>query len=168
MLITACSIDPNYTQARFQLAVSYAHFAELLGDSDCFDKSIEIFQKLIQEDPEDDAAYNEYGSALMNLSVLKENLDREHQDELQRRAEQAFLQALSLGNQQVFYNLACLYSLRKNLSDSFHFFKKAVESGFIASIDDIIYDEWLENVRATPFFQTYLQTITREKDSEEE
>ena len=76
-------------------------------------------------------------------------------------------QAAKLGNIHAHYHLACLYSLLNEQDKAFYFIKKADDFDALPPIQDLLEDDWLENLRKTPNFQnfmTYLESKTNVED----
>ncbi len=154
----ALSIDATNLQAHYQLGQSYCHLGELTNDLSLLEKGIEELQVVLQEDLEDEAASADLGVAYMNVADLAEN-NVEVKKSLYELAEQHFLQAINLGSHQVYYNLACLYSLQKNAPEAYHFLLKAYEHDTLPPINEVCLDRWLEHLRTTAHFKHFIQKV---------
>jgi hypothetical protein len=77
-------------------------------------------------------------------------------------AESKLLHALTLGQLNASYHLACLYSLMGNYTASMSYLERASRTGVITSIEELLHDEWLEGVRQTPEFHTFYNGLKRE------
>lgn len=163
-LNTVLSCDPTYRGVRLHLACTYAHLGELMEDVEMFEKSLAHFEVATQEDPEDDMAWTEWGVSLMHLFELTYDQSLKHDTSHLQHAEHNFMQAVTLGNMQACYNLACLYSMQGNISDAMHYFEKAVVCDALPSYEAIVEDAWLENLRNTQLFQSYIRKLTKEGD----
>ncbi len=153
-------LEPEFRHARFNLALAYSHLGELVTDIDCFEKAIICFKALVEEDPEDELAWNEWGLTLINLARLI--ADPAHPHLLQAaydHAEVRLQQAVSLGSTQAFYNLVCLYSLTHKYSAAMHFLERAEEAEALPSIDELMQDEWLENLRKIEQFKIFIDRL---------
>lgn len=161
----ALTIDPTNVQGRYHLGLALCHEGELSNDLSFLEKGIEELQKVLQEDPEDETAWSDLGMAYMNVAELMQDpADKEVRASLYDLAEQNFLQAIALGSQQVYYNLACLYSLQENGPESYHYLVKAHQSESLPPIHDLQEDRWLDYVRSTPNFQQFIRKVKAEED----
>jgi hypothetical protein len=71
-------------------------------------------------------------------------------------AEQKVTLAAKLGNPQAYYHLSCLYSLLGQTERAMHFLLKARQFDALPPIDELLGDEWLENLRSTSEFQEFM------------
>lgn len=160
MLSHVLVLEPEFRHARFNLALAYSHLGELTTDIDCFEKAVICFKALLEEDPEDEVAWNEWGLTLINLARMV--ADPAHPHLLQSaydHAETRLQQAVSLGSTQAFYNLACLYSLTHKYSAAMHFLEKAESMDALPTLDELMQDEWLENFRKTEYFKPFIDHL---------
>ncbi len=154
------SLDASNTLARYHLGLTLCHLGELAGDIAHLHRGIGELQVVLQEDREDDAAWADIGMAYMHVADLtQETQDPEVKNSLYNLAEQHFLQAVSLGNQQIYYSLACLYSLQENGPEAHHFLVKAYEAETLPPLSEVLQDRWLDYLRSTPNFQQFLQNV---------
>lgn len=156
----ALQLDPTCTQARYHLALALLHQGELANDPKLLEMGINEFQLVLQEDVEDDTAWSDLGMAYMNLAdLMQDPKEKEARRSTLDQAEHNFLQAIGLGNQLVYYNLACLYSLQENAPEAYHFLVKAYENQALPPISDVLEDRWLEHLRSTNHFQQFVKTL---------
>ncbi len=161
VLTKALQIDPLYSNARFNLATSLAHLGEATADLEALKASVEHFQVILSEDHEDEMAWNDYGLALLNIAELVHESSRpEKSKAYYEEAEQKFMHALALGSTHAFYNLACLHSLQHNHMAAMHYLERAEVSGTLPALDDMLHDEWLENLVETPLFRQFISQIS--------
>jgi hypothetical protein len=66
-----------------------------------------------------------------------------------------------LGNVHAYYNLGCLHSLNNNHELAMHFLERAYVSDALPTLDDIIHDEWLDNMRDTDSFRNFISHLLR-------
>lgn len=156
-LNAALTLEPAFSSARCHLACVYTHLGELTEEPEAFHKAIDNFQQLIEDDQEDDIAYNEFGVTLLHLNGLTADSHLNNTQELLERAETLFLKALMLGNTFANYNLACLFSIQNNLPSAVVYFEKAIDADAIPTLEEILVDDWLENLRQTQYFHDFLQ-----------
>lgn len=160
VLTHVLQIDPDYSHARYNLALALSHLGELNSDVECFHKAIDLFHALLQQDTEDEMAWNDWGLTLLNLAFLTSDISQvEYCQKLYDDAENKFLHAVALGNIHAFYNLACLYALTNNPTAAMHYLERAEISIALPSVEDIIHDEWLENLRSLPAFRSFISQL---------
>lgn len=153
-------MDPDYVHARYNLALALSHLGELNFDVECFHKSIEYFHDVLMLDPEDEIAWNDCGLALLNLAVImKDPMHPEKTQELYDQAEVKFQHSIALGSLHAYYNLACLYALTHNPSPAMHYLEKAELSNALPSPEDVIHDEWLDNLRGQPAYRQFISRL---------
>lgn len=156
--------DPDYVYARYNLALAWSHLGEVTTEVDCFAKAIENFQVVIAHEKEDDDCWNEWGVALIHLAQLMNDPCHPNVTEkLLEQAEAKLNHALTLGNGQAAYHLACLYSLIGHQESALHYLERADRSGSLPALDDLMHDEWLEGVRNSPGFRQFAANLERKK-----
>lgn len=154
--------DPSYTFARFNLALALSHLGDLIDDVESFLKSLHHFEILLTENPEDEATWNICGITLINFAqLLHDPLHPEESRKYFEQSEQKLLQAVALGSTSAFYNLACLYSLRGQLALAMNFIERAEMAGALPTIEALLHDEWLKNLRETAEFRHYLTLLNK-------
>jgi len=154
--------DPTYAHARYNLAIALSHLGEASSDVESFHKSLEHFHVILNRDSEDGIAWNECGLALLNLAQLSEgDYDPEKTKFYYDQAEEKFVYSLSMGESIAAYHLACLYSLTRNFAASMHFIEKAQSANVLPPIDDLLHDEWLEGVRSTDDFRSFITLLSQ-------
>jgi tetratricopeptide (TPR) repeat protein len=108
------------------------------------------------------------------INVAECTPDLNEADTSLREAELKLTQACKLGNVQAYYQMACLNSLLGNYERGMRFLEKAEEFNSLPPIDDMLQDEWLESLRATPYFREFLNRLEKARviettdDDEEE
>lgn len=153
---------PNALDVRFSLAQTLSHLGELTGECEFLYRSIDLFESVDKKLEEEDIFLAEWGYTLLNLSTLiYDPLHVEEAERLLSRAEEKLIAAAELGNAEVFYSLACLYSISKHLDEAYNYFVKADREDFLPPLADLENDEWLENLRQTQIFQDYLNMRRR-------
>lgn len=166
VLTKALQIDPEYSNARYNLAATLSHLGEATSDLEILQKAIEQFQIILNADPEDEMAWNDFGLALLNIAeLIHETTQPDKSKAYYDEAEQKFNHALALGSTHAFYNLACLHSLLHNYSAAMHYLERAEMAGTIPSLDDMLHDEWLENLIETPGFRQFISQISSKQQN---
>lgn len=150
-------VRPEYPQIHYQLALTYGHYGELVHDPEMFGRALHHFRIAHQKEKENDHIILDWALTLLNLADLLEN-DVES-DQHFREAEYKMIQAAKLGNLNAYYALACLYSLIGDLENSLRFLEKGRTFDCLPSRDEILEDEWLENLRQTEGFQTFIEHL---------
>jgi tetratricopeptide (TPR) repeat protein len=157
LLQKVLEIDPDYLQARYNLAVAYSHLGEVTADIEPLKNACEHFHTLLAQDAEDEMAWNEWGLALINLGLL---LCEEAQPGLGSQyfceAESKLQQAAYLGYNVSFYNLACLCSLRGDYQAAIAYLERAENNAGMPPIEDVMQDIWLDGLRETEQFRVLL------------
>lgn len=164
LLHKVLELDPDYLPALYNLALAFSHLGETIPDVDCLGRSCEYFQKLLQREPEDDLAWNDWGTTLLHMAqYLHDPALPEQSLQLYAQAEEKFINAQKLGCIHALYNLACLHSLTSQLDDAMHYIQKAEENHALPPVDDLIQDEWLDNLRQTHEFRGFLTQLANKK-----
>lgn len=161
--------DPEYIHARYNLALALTHLGELNCDIDCFHQSIEHLQIVLEHDTEDELAWNDLGMAFLNLAVLT-NDDAQKDNSLFyfAQAEQKLLHAITLGSMPAFYNLACAYALTGRKDDAIHFLEKAEQADVLPYTDDVIHDEWLDNLRDHKAYRMFIARLLNKQEQNDD
>jgi tetratricopeptide (TPR) repeat protein len=160
VLSQATTLDPDHTQAKLHLALAYSHLAEAVSEVECFERALNLFEELAKDNPEDDLAFTEWALAIMHLVELIQ--DPAHQIYVERMlkdAEEKLSRAISLGNESANYYMACLQAWTGNFSQAMHFIERAESQGTLPSLEEIIQDEWLKDLRTTSGFQQFLTRL---------
>lgn len=161
ILTHVITLDPHYANARYNLALALSHQAEAQLDIELYQKSIEHFQYLINEEIEDELIHLDYAMALTDLGLLIDDVnDPEPAHILYKEAENHFMQAAALGNTQAYYQLAGLYSITGHHDQSMHYLQKSRTYQSLPSIEDLLHDEWLEAIRHTPSFRQFINELS--------
>lgn len=153
-------LDPDYPFAKYQLALAYTHLGEIATDLESFSQALELFESISRDDPEDDFMWNDWGVALIHYGELvKEDAHPEKASEFFQLAEERLKRAIAFGNLQAFYNLACLFSLKKDAKSSLEYLNKALTAQALPSLQDILEDDWLEYVRNDEAFTQFIEQL---------
>ena len=147
---------PDALTVRTQLALAHFHLGELTGETENHYRAIDLFESVLAIDREDEAAWCALGCALLNLSELvADPIHKDQEEELKQKAANALMRAAEWGNLEANYHLACLYSLSGKLEKSMEYLLKASHAGALPEREDLLEDEWLENVRTTEEFRIF-------------
>lgn len=168
VLMHVLKIDPEYIHARYNLALALSHLGELNSDIECFHQALEQFHEVVVHDSEDEITWNDYGLALLNLAVLTaDSVKNERSQDLFSQAEAKLLHATHLGSLHAYYNLGCLYALTNNPAAAIHYLEKAENSGALPPSDDVIHDEWLDNLRDQPSYRSLISRLLNQLEEDD-
>ncbi len=152
----AVRLDPLFLPAHHQLALTLVELGEMGDDLRSFEKAEEHFTHALHLDSEDDFVAHDFGMGLIHHSiVLHQQNQLEDSSKLIQQAEKLLKRAISLGNEGAYYTLACLYSLIGNLTESLNALEKAKNLFSLPPREDILEDEWLENLRKSELFNSF-------------
>jgi tetratricopeptide (TPR) repeat protein len=143
-------VEPDFPRIQYRIGTVYSHLGETTADTDFFHRAIYHLRLALLHDEENDAALLEWGLVHINLAEFSSDVDH------YEAAEAKFLQAACLGNEQVLYQLGCLYSLMGQFERAFAYIQKAYIAKVLPPLDQILNDDWLEPLRSTPLFQEFL------------
>lgn len=150
-------IDPDYPNIHYQIALSYVELGHSTGESEYYQRAINFFRLAKRQDPENDQVFLDWGTCLIDLAHHK--LDSESMHELYLDAEIKITQAGLLGNEHAYYNLACLYSILGRTYESMELIYKSLSLKALPPIEELLDDDWLENLRSTSMFHQFLTAL---------
>jgi len=150
-------IDPDLYAAHHRLALTLSHLGELTGESDYFHRAIRHLHICLRQDKENDCIVLDYATVLINIA--QHASDTSEAAQLHLDAENQLWNALRLGNVQGYYHLACLYSLLGQNEKALSCLYRAAHFDILPSIDEMLQDEWLDNLRATGEFIAFLSQL---------
>lgn len=157
--------NPHSINVQFHLALALSHYGELAADVESLYRAVDLFQKAVKPDEEDDESWCAWGYTLLLLSeLILDPIHLEESNRLKSEAESKLMRAIELGNGIAFYHLACLYSLSSLFEASMNALRRAEMAGSLPSIQEIEEDEWLEALSATDAFQEFLMELKRAGD----
>ena len=150
-------LDPDFPDVHYKIAVVYSHLGELIEEKEAFHRAVSHYKLAYQKNEEHDTLLLDWSLTLINLSEMSsETEEREH---LLREAEYKLTQAARLGNTEVFYHLSCLYSLLMNYERSIYYLERAEQFESLPSLDEVLEDDWLENLRQTELFRSFINHL---------
>jgi hypothetical protein len=95
----------------------------------------------------------------MVLINIGYHLNSSESAQIYRDAQQQLWTAIGLGNLQAYYHLACIYSLLDECDKAMSWLYQAAHCDVLPAIDDMLQDEWLDNLRATSGFVAFLSYL---------
>jgi tetratricopeptide (TPR) repeat protein len=121
---------------------------EDLEAEELYKESFDKYKKAIAITPDNHEAFNNWGSALIQLAKRKEG---EEAEKLYDEAVEKAKKSVELGGHS--YNLACAYALKQNKEKALFYLNKSLEKGEITA-DFVKKDEdWKSYLNAQEFIE---------------
>lgn len=152
------TLDPDSSATHHALALTFSHLGELSSDKTQFERALHHYRLAAKHHEEDETILIDSATTLMNLATHCHSSSES--DLLFRDAEQKLQKVIRLGNTEGYYTLACLYSMTRSCEQSLFYLTKAYQARSCPPIDELLDDEWLEELRSTSAFQEFLHHIT--------
>ncbi len=162
----ALMIDPDFCLVHHRLGLALSHLGELTSEIDHFYRAVHHFRLNLKNDDENDLILLDWATALINIAVHSH--DSSESDQFYRDAEHKLQTAMRLGNLQTYYHLACLYSLIGQYEKGMYCLEKAREYDALPPVDEMLQDDWLDNLRSTGDFQEFLTELDYRRNFQEE
>jgi len=159
-------IDPDFYLVHHRLGLALSHLGELTGEIEHYHRAIHHFRLSLKNDDENDAVILDWATTLINIATHAH--DSSETDQFYRDAEHKLQTAIRLGNLQAYYHLACLDSLTNQCERGMRCLQKAREYDALPPIDEMLQDEWLDNLRSTGDFQEFLSALDHRRNYQEE
>jgi tetratricopeptide (TPR) repeat protein len=150
-------VDPTFPNIHHKLGLVYDHLGELLDDKDILEKALIHFKIAEKTHFEDGALFSDH--ALTKIHLAEISLSSEERYHYYKEAEYKLMQSAKLGFTEAYYHLAALYSLSCEYEKAILFLNKCVTFDALPPLDDVMDDEWLENLRHTEIFQSFFNEI---------
>ncbi|NGX40069.1 MAG: Photosystem I assembly protein Ycf3 [Chlamydiae bacterium] len=147
-------VDPDFPQIHHRLAQAFCHLGELMGEVDSFYRAIHHLRFALKRDEDNDHIILDWGIAMVNIS--QHTIVSTDVEPLMLEAEQKMTKAAKLGNLHAYYYLSCLNSLMKKNDHAMHFLIKAEHYNALPPLEELLSDEWLEDLRSTSEFFSFL------------
>lgn len=159
-------VDPDFTLVHHRQGLALSHLGELSSEIDHFYRAVHHFRLAMKNDDENETVLVDWATTLINIAGHSH--DSNESDQFYRDAEHKLQAAMRLGNLQTYYHLACLYSLIGQCEKGMHCLGKAREYDALPPIDEMLQDEWLDNLRSTGDFQEFLTQLDHRRNFQEE
>ncbi len=159
-------IDPDFTQVHHRQALALSHLGEFTSEIDHFFRAAHHYRLAMKNDDENDIILLDWAMTLINIATHSH--DSSESDQFFRDAEHKFQTALKLGNLQTYYHLACLYSLTGECEKGMMCLQKANTYDALPPSDEILQDEWLDNLRSTSEFQEFILQLDHKRNFQKE
>lgn len=148
------SLNPDFPSTHHYLALTLTHLGDLNMEKACFERAIYHYRLAFKQEENDEILVN-LATTLIHTALCSNHSN--DSDILFHDAQQKLEIALRQGNTDAYYVLACLYSLTQELDKSLYYLEKAYLSQSCPPLEEILEDEWLEELRSTSAFQAFLQ-----------
>lgn len=150
-------IDPDYPAIHHQSAICYVELGHLSGESEYYQRALHYYRLAQRQDPESEQVWLDWGICLIYLAHHALESSAMHQ--LYMDAEIKIQKAGLLGSTQAYYTLAALYSILGRTQESMTLIQRSLELKSLPSLEEILEDEWLENVRGTSAFVQFFNAL---------
>lgn len=154
-------IEPEFPQIHRKLAITFSQLADFSTNTVLYQKAFHYFEISVQKDPENQETWLEWGLSLIQHAHLTYDTKKEFSIYLD--AEKKIRKAGELGSEHAFYHLACLYSLMGKFTDAMHLLEMAKERDVLPPLTELIEDDWLEALRATPKFSQFVRYLEQKE-----
>jgi tetratricopeptide (TPR) repeat protein len=153
-------LDPDFPDIHYQIAIVYTHLAELTDLIEVYQRAVSHFKIAFQGNEENEQLILDWALCLISLAEISPSTDEREQ--LWKEAEYKLIQSAKLGNPESYYHLACLYSLMRLYEKSMFFLEKAEHFEALPPLDDVLEDDWLDNLRQTELFRAFINHLDLE------
>lgn len=158
-------LQPDDLEIRFRLGIAWLHLGESAGDPDCLRRAMDNFEAVAIRDPDDEVVWDEWGCALLNLSrLIADPANPQTEVRLLSEAEEKFKRAACLGCSEALYHLAWLNAQANREEEATNFLRQAARQGGLPSIESLLYEDWLNPIRESDLFLSFLREANDELD----
>ena len=151
-------LDPDFPDVHYKIALAYFHLGELTEESEVYKRGLSHFKIAYQENEENEQLLLDWALTLIHLGEITPS--EEERLSLWQEAEYKLIQAVKLGETESYYHLACLYSLMRYYEKAMHFLEKGEQLDALPPLDELLEDSWLENLRQTELFRSFISSYT--------
>ena len=148
-------LEPEMAKIHFHIAICFTRLGETSGEDEYLKRALHHYRFAARQDEEDEEVWLEWGICLINLA--EQALTPEGAQQCFADGEQKIIRSGQLGNQNAYYNLACLYSLTGSTSEAMKFILMARQADALPTVEEMVEDDWLDNLRQTESFAQFLQ-----------
>jgi tetratricopeptide (TPR) repeat protein len=159
-------IDPDFPKAQHHIALALSHLGDLNSDTAPLTQALHHYRLALNNEEENDPVLLDWATTLINLGC--HTYDSTQTDALYREAYAKLSEALRLGNPHAYYPLSCLHSLIGACEKSMEYLLQAHKNKALPPLDELLEDEWLDNLRSTSLFQEFIHHIEKRPISPEE
>lgn len=158
-------IEPEHRKIHYHLALTYTHYAEISEDPAAYQKAIYHYKLASKKEEENDQLILDWAITLASYGDHLHN--NENKLYYLKEAEFKMMLSAKLGNIHAYYHLACIYSLMNDPLKAMHFLHKAESYDALPSYDELLEDDWLENLRSTSVFEEFISYLETKSSLEE-
>lgn len=159
-------IDPDYTGVHRHIAECNMVLGHHTNESEFYKRALSFFRLAVRQDEENEQIWLDWGICLIHLA--HHTLDAHFMNQLYCDAEQKITKAGSLGNASAYYHLACLYSILGRTDEAMLLIEKSLSLKTLPSVEELMEDEWLDNLRATEGFAQFINKLESKLQAREE
>ena len=159
-------IDPDYREIYHRIALANMNLGHNTGDPEFYKRALSLFTLAAKADEENDQIWLDWGICSIHLAHHSYDFDFMHQ--LYLDAEKKIGIAGRLGNHESHYSLACLYSILGRTGEAMELILKALHAKTLPPIEEMLDDEWLENLKSTEPFIRFVSEIEHKIQTREE
>jgi tetratricopeptide (TPR) repeat protein len=154
-------VDPDFPEIHYHIALAHSHLGELTESLDYFYKALHFLKLAIKRNEDNDQILIDLGVTFINIAMYTG--DAAEMESCYQEAESKFVKAAKSGNLQAYYQLACLFSLLGDAEQAMRFLIKAESFNALPTMEDLLADDWLEQVRASSSFMQFLDYIEKKQ-----
>ncbi len=149
----------DYGCVYYNLALVYQHLAEMNSDVDYYSRALENFHLAAQDDPEDGLIWLRWATTIMDYAqLINEDLKQDLFEALLDDSEKKLRQAMALGEEESYFQMGCLYSMKKSPMEALHFLQMAQSKNTLPDTEELMYEPALETLRSYEPFHDFVQS----------
>ena len=150
-------IDPDFTIAHHRSAVALSHLGELSGELLHFEHALHHIRLAAKQDEDNEQILCDWAIILMHIA--QRTIHPSEAEQLWHDAERKLLHAVQLGSASGYYHLGCLHALLGYVDSALMMLEKAEKLEGLPPLNEMVEDEWLDNMRNSPSFQDLMERL---------
>jgi len=151
------TLAPNYPNLHHQIALLYSHMGQDFDSMPDFYRALRHFEMGSKKTGHEEPLYIDWGVTWLHLA--ESATEAKTAEDCFELAEKKFKTAAQLGSRDVYYPLACLYSLKGQCELTLHYLNRGHKAGILPPLHEIEDDGWLETFRFSSHFQEFLALL---------
>lgn len=159
-------IDPDFSRIHCHIAHCYIEIGHITCEAEFYKRAIPFFRLAIRQEEENDSLWLDWGICLIHLA--HHTLDVDFMNQLYADAEQKISRSGTLGHPAAYYHLACLYSILGRTDEAMTFIHKSLAARALPPIEEMLEDQWLDNLRATDAYTQFLNALETKLQAREQ
>ena len=148
------------------MALALSHLGEFNSEIETFFRAIHHYRLSLKHDEDNEHIILDWALTLINLAGHV--YDPVEAEQFYRDAEHKLILAAKLGNLQSYYHLCGLHSLMGQLEKAMYFLTKADSYDALPPLEELLEDEWLDNLRETGDFREFIFQLEHRPNLQEE